>query len=35
MSDGRKVILSPFTRHKKPNAWNNTRKIYAGKKKTD
>ena len=36
MPDGRKFILSPFTRRKKRKDWNKTReKIYAGKKKTD
>ena len=28
MSDGRKLILSPFTGRKKRKAWNKTRKKY-------
>ena len=28
MSDGRKLILSPFTGRTKPNAWNKTREKY-------
>ena len=28
MSDGRKLILNPFTGHKKRNAWNKTREKY-------
>ena len=28
MSDGRKLILSPFTRRKKRKAWNKTRGKY-------
>ena len=28
MSDGRKLILSPFTWRKKREAWNNTREKY-------
>ena len=28
MSDSRKLILSPFTRHKKRKAWNKTRERY-------
>ena len=28
MSDGRKIILSPFTRRKKQKAWNKTRDKY-------
>ena len=35
MSDGRELILSPFTGRKKRKAWKSQRKIYAGKKKTD
>ena len=28
MSDSRKLILSPFTEHKKRKAWNKTREKY-------
>ena len=36
MPDGRNLILSPFTGHKKRKAWNKTRKKYIPvKKKTD
>ena len=28
MSDGRKLILSPFTGHKKRKAWNKTREKH-------
>ena len=28
MPDGRKLILNPFTRHKKRKAWNKTRENY-------
>ena len=35
MSDGHKLILSPFTGCKKQTAWNKTREKYGGIKKTD
>ena len=36
MSDGHKLILSPFTGRKKRKAWNKTREMYMQvKKKTD
>ena len=34
MSDGCKLILSPFTGRKKRKAWNKTREKYARRKKT-
>ena len=34
MSDGRKLILSPFTGRKKRKAWNRTREKYM-REKTD
>ena len=33
MSDGRKLILSPFTGRKKRKAWNKTREKYMAEKK--
>ena len=32
MSDGRKLILSPFAGHKKQKAWNRTREKYMPEK---
>ena len=34
MSDGRKLILAPFTGRKKRKVLHNKRKIHTGKKKT-